>query len=455
MDAEELLAATERIVEQALSRGADQAEAFGMLEDTKELWYRTGKLTSTSSEKIGFGIRVVKQKSLGFASASGMNPQSHLKALEAALNIASTKLPDPDWVSFPSRKTPSPVQQTYDRKIELLDPKELTNLMNQLIAPVENLDSRIYGVDASIITRVNKIAITNSEGVSATDEGTYLDAAITVNAKDQDEYRVGEGNFSTRMLKNGVFEDIGAEAASNALSMFNAKTMETQKTTVLFEPSAIQPLIFSTIGSCIIARNVQEKRSVYVNKLGQVVGSEIITVFDDGTMPGGQGTSQIDHEGCPTQKTKVIRNGVLESYLYDSYSAFKEKRESTGNARRSGMTEKPYTVQPKPGLTNLVIERGTQSREQLIAETGEGIIIYNSVGAFLSNRVTTEFSITPTVAFKIKNGEISHPIKGIIIADSMANILKNITGVADNAKQQVRVKTPTLRVENVVITGGR
>jgi PmbA protein len=453
MESHELATATERIIENALARGADQAEAFGILEDAKELWYRTGKFTSIGSERIGFGIRVAKEKSLGFASASGLDSKNHVKALEMALNIASTKLPDPNWISFPNKKNPSQVEQTYDKEIEQLDPRELTNSMIQMVRPVEKMDSRIHSVDASIITRVRQIAVSNSEGISVTDKGTYLDASISVNAKDQNEYHTGEETFSTRKLKNIVFSEVGVEAASKAISMFNAKPMKTQETTVLFEPSAIQPLVFSTIGSCILAGNVQEKRSAFVDKLGQTVGSEILTIVDDGTLPGGQGTSKIDHEGSPTQKTSVIKNGVLEGYLYDSYSAFRENKESTGNALRSGMTDKPYTLQPKPRITNLIIKEGIHSRDQLISETKDGTIISDSVGAFLSNRVTTEFSITPTVAYKIRNGEISHSIKGIIIADSMTNILRKITGIANNAKQQVRVKTPTIRTENIVITG--
>ncbi len=453
MELHGLAASTERIIEKALARGADQAEAFGIFEDTKEMWYRTGKFTSIGSERIGFGIRVVKDRSLGFASASGLVSRSHVKAIEMALNIASTKLPDPNWISFPNKKKPSQVEHTYDKEIEQLDPRELTNIMIQMVRPVEKLDRRIHSVDASLMNRVTHIAVSNSEGVFATDKGTYLDASISVNAKDQDEYHTGEETSSTRMLKNIVFSEVGVEAASKAISMFNAKSMNTQKTSVLFEPNAIQPLLFSTIGSCILAKNVQEKRSAYVDKLGQTVGTKILTIVDNGTLPGGQGTSQIDHEGSPTQETTVIKNGVLEGYLYDSYSAFKENKESTGNALRSGMTDKPYTLQPNPRITNLIIKQGMQSREQLISETRDGIIISDSVGAFLSNRVTTEFSITPTVCYKIKNGEISHSIRGIIIADSMTNILKKITGVANDAKQQVRVKTPTIRAENIVITG--
>ncbi len=453
MESHGLAAATERIIEKALVRGADQAEAFGIFEDSKELWYRTGKFTSIGSERIGFGIRVVKEKSLGFASASGLDSRNHVKALEMALNIASTKLPDPNWTSFPSRKTPSRVEQTYDREIEQLDPMELTNRMIQMVRPAEKMDNRIHSVDASLITRIRQIAVSNSEGISAADRGTYLDASISVNAKDRDEYHTGEETSTTRKLKNIVLANVGVEAASKAISMFRAKPMKTQETTVLFEPSAIQPLVFSTIGSCILAGNVQGKRSAYIDKLGQTVASKILTILDDGTLTGGQGTSQIDHEGSPTQKTQVIKNGVLEGYLYDSYSAFRESRESTGNALRSGMTDKPYTLQPKPKVTNLIINEGRHSKEQLISETREGTIISDSVGAFLSNRVTTEFSITPTVAYKIKNGEISHSIKGIIIADSMINILRKITGIANNSKQQVRVKTPTIRAENIVITG--
>ena len=198
----------------------------------------------------------------------------------------------------------------------------------------------------------------------------------------------------------------------------------------------------------IKADSVQRNQSPFKGKIGEQVASENLTIYDDGLFPTGLRTAVFDGEGVPHQKTPVIEKGVLKNYLYDNYSAKKEGKESTGNASRAG-----YLSTPGIDTTNFHIIPQNKTSEQMLSEVGDGLIIYYLQGAHSSNPVSGEFSVVATPAWKIKDGAIDHPCKGVMLAGNIFELLKNITVVGGNERQMGSMIAPWVIAENMRVIG--
>ena len=150
----------------------------------------------------------------------------------------------------------------------------------------------------------------------------------------------------------------------------------------------------------------------------------------------------------PHQKTAVIEKGVLRSFLYDSYSAKKEGKESTGNAGRAG-----YLSTPSIDTTNFHILPGDKTADEMLSEVDDGLMVYYLQGAHSSNPVSGEFSVVATPAWKIKKGEITHCSRGVMLAGNIFEVLKNVSLVGGNERQMGQLISPWIQVENVRVIG--
>jgi PmbA protein len=173
-----------------------------------------------------------------------------------------------------------------------------------------------------------------------------------------------------------------------------------------------------------------------------------LTICDDGLYPSGLRTALFDGEGVPHQKTPVIDKGILRNFLYDNYSAKKDSKESTGNASRAG-----YLSTPSIDTTNFHIMPQKSTSEQMLKEVSDGLIVYYLQGAHSSNPVSGEFSVVATLAWKIKNGELVHPCKGVMLAGNIFELLKNISIIGSNERQMGSLISPWVQAENVKVIG--
>jgi PmbA protein len=224
--------------------------------------------------------------------------------------------------------------------------------------------------------------------------------------------------------------------------------VETKSGKVILTQFALQELLAYTVINAIKADNVQRDQSPFKGKIGEKVASENLSIYDDGLFAGGLRTWLFDGEGVPHQKTAVIKKGILRNYLYDNYSAKKEGTESTGNAARGG-----YLSTPSIDTTNFHLMPGNNSADQMISEIDDGLIIYYLQGAHSSNPVSGDFSVVATPAWKIKNGEITHSSRGVMLAGNVFELLKGISVVGSNERQMGSMIAPWIQVENVKVIG--
>ena len=217
-----------------------------------------------------------------------------------------------------------------------------------------------------------------------------------------------------------------------------------QRVPVIFDPL----MAASFVGNVASAANgdaVYKKSSIFAGRLGEQLGSELVTIVDDGLLDRGLGTSPFDGEGVPTRRTAILEHGVLGSYLYDSFTARKAKAKSTGNAARG------YSSLPSIGTNNLYLEAGATPPEELIRGVKQGLYVTAMLGHGASI-VTGEYSRGANGLW-IEDGELTHPVQEVTVAGNMLQMLRDVDGVGSDLQFRGGTGAPTLRFRELTVAG--
>jgi len=482
---DKLLDIGNKIVKHAEKLGADESEAYLYVENLTLVKYiggivatrggtfkgvkasffrllepwikRKGITFMKTGTKAGVGIRTVVNNSVGFASVSSIEEKNALKAVQEAIRTAKIRPPDPNWKSLPDPKQPTAKSGIFDQKVADADPSKALSISAECCISAADFDKRISQAMGGVLIAVVYEGIVNSRGIEVGDKGTASAGFCFTKAKvGSEEVSSGDSLFSRRFVED--LSEIGRSASRRTIECLGGKPLEEKLTgPVVFENITFSELFELMLGSSVSAINVQEERSRYKGKIGELVANEHITIVDDGTLPEGFNTTLADDEGVPRQRTHVVEKGVLKSFLYDSYSAKREGRESTGNAnRRALFGPAPFAVQPRVGISNLVLEPREGSLQDLIAEVQDGILVRGSMmGVIHSNLVTGDFSVTATNAFRIKNGQIAYPLKPCSIGGNFHDSLKSVIGIGNDQKCcgfTGNVICPSIVVENLTVS---
>jgi PmbA protein len=445
-----MLRIAEKAVQVALKIGAIEAEAFVYEGHATSVGIELGQISKTNQIiDRGLGIRVVANKSIGFAYTNIVNDEKAVENIVTeALSAAKASKPDPDWNGLPQKKNYSTTTGTFDQKIVELNPEELVKVASSMLDFAKEADKRVFPIEGGVGKGYVSNAVANSNGISAYDRGTMVDCSIAALAKDGNSVTPVCFEFNASRSCSLDPEWVGKEAAKLALSALKPKSVETQTTNVILTQFALQDLLNHTLIGAIKADSVQRGQSPLKDKIGEQVASEDLTICDDGLYASGLRTGLFDAEGVPHQTTTVIEKGILQNFLYDDYSAKKDSIESTGNASRAG-----YLSTPTIDTTNFHIMPQKGTPEQMLKEMGDGLMVYYLQGAHSSNPVSGEFSVVATLAWKIKDGKMMHPCKGVMLAGNIFELLKNISAVGANERQMGSIIAPWIQAENVRVIG--
>ncbi len=477
---EQILEVGSKAVKHAEKLGAEEAEAFlytenrasvklvggifasrggvrgvkGSFARIMEPWIkRKGIPIVTSGVRAGVGMRAVINKAIGFSSVSSLEEKRVQAAAEEAVQIAKIRPADPNWVSLPD-----PMKQTsqggiFDRRILDLDIKQMLDLCVDCCVIAGDVDKRIKQTMAMMIAASGSFGIVSTRGVEAYDQGTIFISAVFAKAKSAGEEVGGEDALFSRTFTKDL-RHIALNASRKAIECFGRKPLpEKYVGPVIFENTSWNDLFSVIFTQGISALNVQENRSAYKGKIGNSVARENLTVTDDGTLPDGFGTTKIDDEGVPRQKTNLIEKGVLTNFLYDNYSAKRDKRESTGNGSRQRLYgSTAYANQPAIRPSNLLIAAGSVGLDGLITEMKDGVLVKGGlIGALHSNTVTGDFSVTAENAFKIENGSVAYPLKPCTVAGNLYEALKAIVAIGNDSKCFGNAVNPSLIIDKIVV----
>jgi len=446
-----LAALTDLGVKKALAKGAEEAEAFVSHTDILSINIKRAVIEARQGAPSGFGVRVVADGKVGFAATSGTNNTQIGKVAEEAVSVARIRPLDPYFKHLPDPVTRSSRDGIIDDRVIEFSEKDALKEVSMLAKSTFERDKRIRSLWGSMEVLRGAFAIANSRGITASTKGSYIGAGIYCIAVKNGKQKTGSEFLVSRELED--FSEIGTKAADRAVKMLEAKTLgKSLKTTTLWENMSIGYLLWNMLKAASNARNVQEGKSYFKEKIGEKVASNIVNIVDDGQLPEGLSTQKIDAEGVPMQTTPLIENGVLKTHLYDSYSALRENKESSGNAKREA--PEPFLKTPTVSTTNLIVKTGRKNLEELVAEVDKGVLITGGVmGVGHANTITGEFSVVAPNAFLIEKGGIVNPLEPITVAGNFFHALKKVQKVGCDTRLLEIGKIPSIIIGDLTVSG--
>lgn len=432
-----------KLVDLALKNGATEAEIFSAKGRVILVETQQGDI-GFAEESIteGVGVRVIAGGATGYSSSN--DPKKYNEAVLAAIACAKARGPDPYLKGLPKPKPYKTVRGVFDQRIEDMTLDKSMDIAATMVEEAKKTPgiNVTFGRFSSV---VSDTVIVNSNGVSVEDRETVAVGYVDVILKKGDQVSTAYDYEVSRNLDTD-FSMAGAKASDLAVRSLGGVAIESGTTDILLGPHAFADILEATLISSINAETVQKGRSGLAGKIGQQIAADGFTMIDDGLLDKGLGTSQSDDEGVPSQRTPVIEDGVLKSFLYDYYTAQKEGRESTGNGIRGS-----YSVSPKVGIRNIRFE---YPRCDIVRETDKGIYVHSIIGAHTANPISGEFSVECRNAFIVKDGVMEKPVKSMMIAGNVFDLLKKVDAMSREEKYVGPVVAPTVKVLDVKVTPG-
>jgi PmbA protein len=447
----DLSAVAHRAVEAALGAGASDAEAYAQRENGRTIRVHGGEVESlTAAGQSGVGIRAWVGHRVGYAFGTDLSEAgvaaTSARAAEAAAIADEDEFASPprpaEFEALPGLSDPSIAEWETARAAELAIAVERTALES---------DPRLVAVEMTVYADADEqVAIASSAGVTGEYETSSCYAYLQALAEGEGARETGFGFGLARGPRGLDPEAIGAEGARRALGMIGAGKPESRSYPVVFDETVAASFV-GLIGAGLGARSVQRGRSPFAGRLEEEVASEAFVLHDDGRDPEGPSSAPFDAEGVPRRRLALIEGGRLRSYLYDTYSANRERRASTGNAARQG-----YRSLPSVAASNLVVAPGSHSFEQLLAAAGEGVYVDDVAGLHSGvNPVTGVFSVGASGRM-IRDGRLAEPVREFTIAGELVAMLGAVSAAGAESRWVPfggSVSTPPLLIAEMAISG--
>ncbi|HUX99565.1 MAG TPA: TldD/PmbA family protein, partial [Candidatus Deferrimicrobium sp.] len=389
-------------------KGADIAEIY--ITNLRSISAEIEKGSMKNAQEVrdhGISIRIVKDRSIAFSFSTDFEWNNLEKMVLTALQLSKTGVSDPDFIDFPHPTSYPTITGLFDKRIAALDVNTAMDYCLRSLSAAQ-IDPRINSVNVNFACGTVERILMNTNEINVSSEETGIQLSCEIAAKDNSDSSSGFEFQVSRFLEIDP-EFIGKASAELALKSLHAQIVETNTYPVIFHPFAVATIFSSAIGTATNAEAVQYKRSYLTNKKGEEIAVNFLEVIDNGLYmsnerSAGLGTSKCDGEGVPRQKTPIISKGILENYLYDTYTAGKANCQSTGNAARS-----TYRSTLSIAISNLQLLGQSGDLDSFISEMENGILVYYT--ADRPTIATGDFSGLIGIGFKIENGTIAYPLK--------------------------------------------
>ena len=449
------------VIDEALKTGGDFAEVF--VEDTLKngIEMVSGKVTNINANVIhGASVRILKGSKEIFGYTNDYDLKSLLKlAKDLAAGLDGEALGIEYELKDVSNEDivkpvilPSTV--SVEKKVEYLE---------KVYNVVKGYSEEVVQVMQSITDEEQNITVANSNGVYACDLRTRCRLAATaVSGQGADMQTSSDtvgGNCGYEIFDNADLVSFGEKIAESAVTMSHAEEMVGGTMTVVVHNGFGGVLLHEACVHSLEATSVAKGASVFCNKLGEKIASDVVTAIDDGTRFNQWGSINVDDEGHKSQKNVLIENGVLKSYLVDYRNSRIMNHPTTGSARRQD-----YKYPPTSRMTNTFFAPGKDKFEDIIKATKYGLFA-KKMGGGSVNPATGEFNFSVQEGYLIEDGKITRPVKGAALVGSGKQILMNIDMISDNLEfghgmcgsasgsVPTDVGQPTIRVQNITVGG--
>lgn len=425
--------------QKAVKNSCDAYEIY--IEESKsiELDSRKEELNFAKEEiDCGVGIRVIKDNKVGFAFTSDMN-----KIKEAAMqSIENTKLNkvDENYAFAEVEKVPE-IKKVYDKKFNDLSLDESIEFLKNTIDTTIDQGCDITGSGFS--ASEGRSLIINSNGVSIEDEGTGFGIGLSVTIQKDGQIATAYNSQSSRFFDLDG-EKLAIEVCNLAKSSLDTKPINTNDYDVVLDYYAATGLL-QTFISAFNSENVMRGRSILKDKMGMEIANPNLTIVDNPLLENGMCTSKCDGEGSVSEKTELVKDGVLNSFIYDIYTANKQGVKTTSNGLRGS-----YLTTPMISPTNVEFKFDEMKD---LSEIDKGVLTTSVLGAHTANPISGDFSVEASNAFKIENGELTDPINKAMISGNIFEIMKKVEGLKSEIKQYGQFIIPKLLVHDLRVVG--
>ena len=448
------------ILEVALSTGGDFAEVYMEKTTNEVLRLHSGKLSTANVSKVkGAAIRIIKGE---LEVNSSITDCTYENLLKAAKTLAG---------SFNDKKHVE-VQPFVEKKVELVvNPKNVRgNDISREVNLLKTASDTIYAYSKEIVqvicnlTKTEKrIFVFASDSTWQTDYRCNTRLSCQAVASDGKEMETGFDSFG-RNQGMEMFDDFDVvpfakQVAHDAVEMLHAEPMQGGEMPVVINNGFGGVILHEACVHGLEATSVAKGMSVFCNKLGQKVASDIVNAVDDGTNLNAWGSINVDDEGTPSKCNVLIENGILKSYLVDKRNSKKMKHPITGSSRRES-----YKYQTTSRMTNTYFLNGKSTFDEIIKSTEKGLFA-EKMGGGSVNPATGEFNFAVQVGYMIENGKITKPVKGATLVGSGKDVLLHIDMIGDNlscgygmcgsmsGSVPTIVGQPTIRVSKMTVGG--
>jgi len=438
------------IVRRAMRAGATAAECVIREGDEFSTLVRLGQVeTLKEAGSKAIGVRVFYGKRAASTYSSDFSPEGLERMLESALDLAKITSEDP-FAGIPEASQLGSLAgnlDLYSADVYSLPGEERISYARRTEKAALDFDPRIKNSDGgSFDAATGHKILANSHGFVGEYQRSYCSiAAVPIaqaeNGAMQRDYWYSVARSLSRLESP---EHVGKVAAERTIRRLGARKVKTAHVPIVLDPLVAVSML-DHIFEGVNGDSVYRGASFLAGRLGHKIAADHINVIDDGTMPGGFGTSPFDGEGIPTRRTVVIENGVLKSYLLNTYTAKKLGLQTTGNASRG------LAGTPGIGPGNYFLQPGTKTPQQIISEIKEGLYVTEFLGHG-ANLVTGDYSRGASGLW-ISGGELAYPVEEITVAGNLKEIFFNISEIGNDLEFRGAMACPTIRIEGLTVGG--
>lgn len=420
-----------KVLAVALEKGGDYADLYFEHTFSNSLSLRDGKVNATSSEiDFGVGVRVLSGDQTGYAFVENTKMEDMINAARTAARIASKSGSTP--VNNLGQKIPAKNYYSLDKSWEDVRIKSKIPFVQKLNDKIFSLDSRVNKVMVGLNDASSHILFVNSEGVMYYDYRPLASMSATCIMLENGVYENGSASRSFRIgyefLTEDLLDEIAKEVIDRTAIMYKAKKPKGGEMPVVFGSGGSGIFLHEAIGHAFEADFNRKNISIFSDKLHKKICGDFINVIDDGTIPFNRGSVNLDDEGNDGQKTYIVREGILTSYLHDRISAKHYGVQPTGNGRRESFRNVPI-----PRMRATYMENGSSTEAEMISSIKKGVF----VETFTNGQVQIgagDFTFFVKAGYLIEDGKLTQPIRDINIIGNGPKALADVTMVASNYK---------------------
>ena len=438
------------VVRRAMQGGASAAECVVREGDEFSTVVRLGQVeTLKESGSRSIGVRVFFGQRAASTYSSDFSSDGIERMLKSALELARITSEDP-FAGIPEAEKLGSLSgdlDLYHEDVYSLPGAERIDYARRAEKAALDTDPRMKNSEGgSFDAATGRKVLANSHGFVGEYKRSYCSVAAVPIAQDEQGNMQRDYWYSVArsLAKLDPAEKVGKEAARRTLRRLGARKVKTAHVPVVLDPMVATSML-EHIFEGVNGDSVYRGASFLAGKLGQKIAADNVTVIDDGTMVGGFGTSPFDGEGIPTRRTVVIDNGVLTSYLLNTYTAKKLGLQTTANASRG------LAGTPSIGLGNYFLQPGTKMPQQIIGEIKDGLYVTEFLGMG-ANLVTGDYSRGASGLW-IVNGELAYPVEEITVAGNLKDIFMNISEIGNDLEFRGSVASPTIRIDGLTVGG--